>query len=381
MKGLDLETSPRMGHPQPYALQPWRALKGHAGIDSCGVATSDGKSKCVPGFGRMLQETLEELEGETVVTWNGGFDIAWLLASGFEKQVKKINWLDGMLIWKWVENSQRKETIPKWSLADGAKRWLADWPQLDLFLQMKDQDVVAGADDEYWELRGKLDAFVTVKIAELAWAELTDQQKRSVKIEAMNLIPVAQSWVNGIPLDTEMAAAMAPAVTEEMMTLEVALGVVNPEFQTLAARVHTDQLKNLMSEWAPSKILRSPKQKGELLYDTWGHTCKSFTDKGARATDKAAMTYLADHDDRALDLLRWSELNTQYTKFIVGIAKAEEYLGSNVVHPSPRIFSTYTGRITYASKSGQKGEAAKAKIGVPIHQWPRNKQLRKLIGN
>jgi DNA polymerase I-like protein with 3'-5' exonuclease and polymerase domains len=128
-----------------------------------------------------------------------------------------------------------------------------------------------------------------------------------------------------------------------------------------------------------AKVLRSPKQFGELLYDKWKLPCSRFTEKGARATDKAALTYLADIDDRMLDLLRWRELNTQYTKFIEGIRKCREYLGSDITHPSPKLFSTYTGRFTYASKSGQKGEAAKAKIGLPIHQWPRNKELRGLI--
>ena len=356
--GLDIETAPTEGNPQPYALQPWRAREGMARITS--VAVSAPAYQSIACTRQGIDTQLSQMQGMYVATWNGVFDIAWFIASGYD--VSGIRWVDAMLLWKWAENSQHKEHRPNWSLVDGAKRWLKDWPKLQTFIDLKEQKHEAGDDDEYWELRAKLDAFVTQKIAERIWEELTPQQQQSALIEAECLVLVARSWVNGIKLNTELAAEMAPAITQEMEEIEVKLGVQNQQ-----------------DSWTPSKILRSPKQLGELLYDNWGLACGSFTDKGARATDKAALTYLADKDTRCLDILRWRELNTQYTKFIAGVEKCETYLDSSIVHPSPKLFSTYTGRMTYASKSGKKGEAAKAKIGVPLHQWPRNKQLRRMI--
>lgn len=354
MIGFDLETAPCPDQPHPYALQPWRAKEGKARITSCAIARATGQSKAVQGYYSNLRDLLASLKGQTVVTWNGLFDVAWLHASG--QDVSGIKWLDAMHLWKWAENSQLKERMPAWSLVDGAKHWLEDWHGLEAFIAMKEEEHAAGEDDEYWEARGRLDALATVMIAERIWDKLTDQQKLSAQIEGEVIVPAAKSWVRGIPMNANKAAGMAPAMTQEMGELEAKLTITG-------------------------KQLRSPKQLGDLLYNEWGLPCSRYTksDPPKPSTDKAALTYLADHDSRMLDILRWRELNTQYTKFIEGIRKATEYLGEDHMHPSPKIFSTYTGRFTYASKSGQKGEAAKAKIGVAIHQWPRNKKLRELI--
>lgn len=350
--GLDLETAPCQDQPQPYALQPWRAREGTARVTSCAVAKATGQSKAVLGYYSDLKALMDSLRGQVVVTWNGVFDVSWLIASA--QDVSGITWVDAMHLWKWAENSQHKEHRPAWSLVDGARHWLKDWLGLQAFLDMKAEEHAAGENDEYWEARGRLDALVTVMIAERVWAELTPQQQTSAMIEGACIVPVARSWVSGIYADSAQAAAMAEPMAQEMRQLEQKLGT-------------------------EPTVLRSPKQLGALLYDEWGLPCSRFTDAGARSSDKAALTYLADIDDRMLDLLRWRELNTQYTKFIEGIRKCKEYLGTDITHPSPKLFSTYTGRFTYASRSGRKGEAYKAKIGLPIHQWPRNKQLRGLI--
>lgn len=161
--------------------------------------------------------------------------------------------------------------------------------------------------------------------------------------------------MRGVRVDVQEAIKIEPILAEEMRQLEKKLGV-------------------------SAKVLASPKQLGQLLYGDWGLPVEHTSEKtGDPATHKAALTYLADKDDRVLDILRWRKLNTQLTKFIGGILKATEYCGSDVVHPQPRLFSTYTGRMTYSSKSGAKGEAAKAYIGIAIHQWPRDKIYRKLI--
>ena len=68
------------------------------------------------------------------------------------------------------------------------------------------------------------------------------------------------------------------------------------------------------------------------------------------------------------------ELNTQVTKFIGTPQDASKYLNSMYLHPAPKVFSTYTGRMTYTGKIKNK-----FKTGCALHQWPRSKELRKLI--
>jgi len=367
MIGLDIETAPRGDAPPEYALQPWRVTEGTAQITAVSLVKSSGEARLEAtdaGFRKIL--TVAEKSGQAICTWNGIFDVAFLVAAGYD--VSKIRWLDAMLLWKWYSNSQRMEWIPAWSLADGAGRWLSDWPQLGQFLALKSTDNVVGDDDQYWELRCKMDSLVTVMIAEIIWAKLTPKQQRSAMITMQCIVPVAQSWFKGVKLQFDTMDRMAPAVTRELQAIEQSLGVQNPPEAKIA------KTTILYGDWFPSSILRSPKQVGELLYDTWGIECDMFTDKGARATSKAALTYIADHDDRAIEILRWRELSTQLTKFIESPGKAREYLMSDIMHPAPKLFSTYTGRMTYSSKTKNKFHT-----GIALHQWPRNKKLRELI--
>lgn len=371
--GLDLETAPNEGQPPEYALQPWRAREGLAKISLCAVSRTNGQSKTTPGFFPDLRSVLSELAGKHVATWSGVFDIAWLLAYGLEAEVRRIKWVDAMLLWKHYENGQLMELRPNWSLEAGAVRFLkgrVDW--LEQFVALKQTDAIAGQNDKYWTLRGKMDALATAMIAEILWRKLTPKQQRLAVIEANTLVPVAKSWINGVTLDAAQAQILSPSITSEMQELERKLGLTTPPKTK-------KELREAREGWIPSKILASPKQLGNLLYSTWGLVCDRYTDKGAESSDKTALTYLADGEPRVLDILRWRELNTQRSKFIEGIAKSNEYLGTSITHPQPKLFSTYTGRMTYSTKSSSKGAGAKAKIGVALHQWPRPKALRSLV--
>lgn len=367
--GLDLETAPKDGNPQPFALQPWRATEGSAHITCMSVVEPGAKPALYPNTENRVAHQLTNLVGRSCVTWNGVFDIAWLIASGHERAVKNIRWFDAMLLWKWVDNGQLKEYFdPHWDLVSGVKRWLKDVPWVNHFIDLKASEPPAGERDSYWELRAKFDALATQMIAERAWKALTIKQRNSAAIEAKCLVPTAQSWLRGIPLNAELAGKMVPEVTEEMREIEVRLGVSNNQSGHGEPKI-----------WTASKVLSSPQQLATMLYETWGLPCEYFTPKGAQSSGKAALTYLADINDQALEILRWKELNTQFTKFIRGVARTKSSLGSEISHPGPRLFSTYTGRMTYSTKSGSKGEAAKMRVGVPIHQWPRPKLLRRLI--
>lgn len=389
--GLDIETAPEGDADSVFALQPWRVLEGKAKITALAVARAFGGAKLATSVTEM-QSFLDELAGKYVVTWNGIFDVSWLFASRLKGG--KVKWMDAMLLWKAVDNSQLKEMQPSWSLAAGVERWCMDEPWAEAFIAMKKEEHEAGEDDKYWIDRCKLDAFATARIATKAWASLTDKQRRLECISAACIDPVARSWVRGVRLDVAVAAAKSPVIIEEMFQIEQTLGVVShPKLTQKKDKERAVKLKDEV-QWVPSKILSSPKQLGELLFgkqlhpytadfDTTGSWClkaKNFSEKtGLPSSDKKALTYLADYDDRIISILRWRELNTQYTKFIKGIAGCSQYLNSTTAHPQPSLGATYTRRMTYRSKSGSKGAASKANIGIALHQFPRPKELRKLI--
>lgn len=350
--GLDLETkSSDPEHPE-YALQPWRLLEGKARITHIAIVNEQRQSKEIE-----IHEFEAITEGYIIVAFNSIFDIAWLHAAGVP--VSRRQWADAMLWWKWVDNGQEQERRPSWSLAAGVERWFGDEAWARQFIQMKAQE---DRDDQYWANRAKLDAFATVMMARKAWDCLTAQQHRSVMIESNCLVPVAKSWVQGILMDVDNAELALPGITQEMEQIEDRI--------ELACR------EPLTGNWRPSPILRSPVKLRAVLYDTWGLPINNqlLTPTGEASTSKKALTYLVDHDDRPLEIMRWRELNTQMTKFIQSPMKAAKYLGSNVLHPCPKLFSTYTGRMTYTSKIQKKFP-----VGMALHQQPRNKELRKRI--
>ena len=373
--GLDVETAPVDGHPVPFALQPWRYAEGTARMTSLAISKTNSESKL---FTAEYQDAVDLIPADVfVAVWNGVFDIAWLLVYGID--ISKLRFVDAKLLWKHYSNSQYMEHGGKWNLKYGAKAWLDDLYWCSDFIDMKNEPFVVGQNDAYWEQRAGLDSFATALIAERVWAVLTDQQRRLAIIESRCLVPFAQSWLDGVPINSALAEEKAPVIINEMRELEEKLDLVTPPTNCKKDR----ELK--LDGWIPSKILSSPKQLACLIYDTWGFECNHMTapsesfPEGQRAANKTALTYLTDSDPRFLDILRWRKINTELTKFIRGLIKTVEYLGSNISHPTPNLFSTYTGRVTYSSRSGSKGELYKAKIGIPLHQMPREKEIRKLI--
>jgi DNA polymerase I-like protein with 3'-5' exonuclease and polymerase domains len=324
-------------------------MEHKAKITCIGLARADGQCKLVTGgYGELLRQQ----QGRPTSGWNLLFDVAWLIADGHYEAVNRVPWFDAMLLWKWYENGVLKERIPRWSLVDGAKRWLKDWPGLAAFVDMKAAEPAPGTQDKYWETRGKMDAYATAMIAKKIWDNLSEKKRRGASIEMRCLVPVARSWVMGVPMNLEKIKDAAPHIADEMKELEQKLQV-------------------------SGKVISSPKQLGDLLFKHWGlePIAGMVTPTGTASTDKKHLTYLAESDDRVLQLLRYRELSVRMSKFMVSPQKAADYLGSHVVHPSPALFSTYTGRMTYKSKTKSKYQT-----GVALHQWQRNKEVRSLIG-
>lgn len=363
--GIDIETKSTVAGHDEYTLQPWRVASGEAVITDISVSDVDGRSKTIAYTRTAAADLLAELKsrGSMLVWFNGIFDLAFLYADGHD--MGQFEHIDAMHLWKWVKNSQITEMgTHSWSLGAAVKYWLGDESWAEAFIEMKKAGHAAGENAEYWTERAAMDAYATVRVAVKCWEQLTPKQKRTAPVEGMCLWPNAKAWFNGIRIDVARCEEMSQPTRLEMRELENKLGVLNDP----------NSVHSAIAAWRPSKILRSPKQLATLLYDTWGFECKNFTPKGAPATDKAALTYLADNHEQVLDILRWRELNTQLTKFIETPQGASKYLQSAYLHPAPKLFATYTGRMTYSGKIKNK-----FKTGCALHQWPRNKELRKLV--
>ena len=216
---LDIETAPVKGFPQEYALQPWRVLEGKAQIDCISVAKASGEAILVTNP-KQFRALLKSLAGKTIWTWKGTFDIAWLIAYGYEKECRDIIWRDGMIFWKWLDNSQLCERRPAWSLADGVKRFYKDEKWCAPFIKMKKEEVHAGENDQYWETRAKLDAIMTSRVVVAVHEKMNQQRIDSSYITMNGMVAVAGSWVRGVTINYDKIDVIAPAVTVEMSEIE-----------------------------------------------------------------------------------------------------------------------------------------------------------------
>ncbi len=366
--GYDIETE---GAEPGYALQPWRARERSGRITLTSMYATGlppAISMCAVDHNRALS-TLASTK-KPVALYNAIFDLAWLYASGYD--VRDILWYDAMLLWKWLDNSQSFEFYPH-TLKHAAIRFLPTWDKLQEFIEIKESgdEMLGDPESPYWVDRVILDAQATALVAEAIWPQLTRQQQTSATLQAMGLPTIAASWVNGIHLDVDRIAASEWPIVKELIEIEETLDLVEVDTWTSSDGVDY--------HYIPSKVLRSPTKLAKLLYEDYGLPCTRWTDGGAsgvkkKSADKVALTYLSERDDRVMEIMRWRKLNTIHTKFVSGALKTYEYLQSPITHSQPRVFATYTGRMTYSSYQG-KG-ATRVKIGVPQHQTPREKAVR-----
>ncbi len=116
---FDLETS---GELPEYALQPWRVAQGKAWVTSVATVRKIPATLAIGGgltFNRPdhIRGYLRDMltfaihHQLTVVGWNVAFDISWLLAYGFEQEVRQLKFLDGMLLWKHLTVEPEYDTV------------------------------------------------------------------------------------------------------------------------------------------------------------------------------------------------------------------------------------------------------------------------------
>jgi DNA polymerase-1 len=373
---FDFETS---GELPEHSLQPWRVAQGKAWPTSLAwVRHVDGKplvqggvldDETMPDAGRldrakaMATEMLEEVIEHklTLGGWNTTFDVSWLLALGLEDLVSKVRFADGLMLWRhfFIEPEYELDRAKKRSY--GLKTFVAEnLPEFAGYndeVDFHDRSVEARIKLNRYNIQDTVATYVGVRTL---WNALSPAQQVAAAIEAQSIPLAAAANLMGLPVDV--------LATRE---LQASLHVT-------AARC----LDELSPFGVTEKVVRSPKQLGDLLYDQWGlpilkeNTGKK-TGKISRATDKEVLHELAFKDPRARTLHHYREALGNCTKFADNILASVAYNEDGRTHPLMNIFSTYSGRATYSSQQG-KNKAARP-IGFALHQEKRGKLFRSVL--
>jgi DNA polymerase I-like protein with 3'-5' exonuclease and polymerase domains len=369
---FDVETS---GLLDEHALQPWAdnswltsfaTARVSSGVIKTSVFPSDSSAAKAEDFEYHLKSALENfvesaLQPATIVVgWNVAFDAAWLIKYGYRKEVMRINWLDGMSLWKHCVRVP-ESTLPQAKRKSfGLKAAVGEF--LPAFAGYDDGVSFHDMDDAAIDARlkyNKLDAGLTLRLTARMMSRLAKQgnerQLRSALVEAKSVPLVADHYMTGIATDMEALKTLGAEVDKERQLLEDELGLLG----------------------AAPAVLSSPAQLQSLLFDDWGLPVIKETDKGNRSTDKEVLYELSFMDDRVDKIKRYRELKGLKTKFVDNIVASCEYNEDGRSHPTAFINSTYTGRMTYASSIG-KGKA-KRQTGFALHQMKRAAIYRRTI--
>jgi DNA polymerase I-like protein with 3'-5' exonuclease and polymerase domains len=370
---FDFETS---GTQPEYALQPWRVATGEAWVTSLaaahktphGMAWQGGiTAPYTPDVIRTMCKQFVEHALDTkrrVVGWNVQFDIQWLLAYGFEKEVMRLQWLDGMLLWRhwFIEPEYEMERHKKKSY--GLKLAVAEeFPQFAGYeedVDFHDPSIEARTTLHTYNQR---DTLFTLRLAKRYFHKLlrsSPQRLTAALIEAQCLPQIAQANLSGMVVDTLAARELAAYL---VATAKKAVAVLEPHGVT-------------------EQVIRSPVKLATLLYDQWGlpvikeNTGKK-TGKVSRSTDKEALHELSILDERVPILRVYRAALNNKTKFADAPLKSVAYNEDGRTHPHAHVFGTYSGRLTYSSKQGKnKGER---QTGFALHQEKRGAEFRNIV--
>lgn len=363
--GFDMETS---GSIPEYALQPYRVKYGSAWITCYAEAGTMLPDKVtgklypkVADLRNFLRRCIDQ--NLTVCGWNITFDVAWLIAYGLEPEVMQVKWLDGMLLYRHWDIEPEYDTVRHKKKSYGLKPTVAEqWPHLAGYeddVDFHDPSEEARAKlFEYCKRDTKYALALTKKYYNLLAQD--PQRLAAALIEAKSIPLVASANVRGMVADTDYVSGLSA------------------DLDKVAAKC----LEMLAPHGVTEKVVRSPKQLSNLLFNEWGlpvikQNVSDKTGSTTDSTDKEVLHELAFIDPRAKTLREYREALNNKTKFPVAILKSVEYNGDGMTHPSARIFGTYTSRMTYESKQGKNKD--ERQIGFALHQMKRGKKFRNQI--
>lgn len=359
---FDFETS---GTLPEYALQPWRLKTGDAWITSIAwVYRKNGETHhggmLMPDplyIASFLQWCIDE--NRVLIGWNVQFDVQWLIALELHQWVKELRFMDGMLCWRHLEIEPEYETTrvsaKSYSLKTAVVEYIPKYAGYQNDVDFHDPDPVVRAKLHFYNIQ---DCLFTLQITKKVYLKLTARQRTAMWIETACIPMVSEANLNGMLVDTIHANHLSQQMKDRAKGL----------------------LDDLTTDGVTEKIVRSPKQMAELLFDKWKlpvikWNISKKTGGKTRSTDKQVLHELAFVDKRVKKLRDYREALNNDTKFAQAPIESVKYCcDAGKTHPAARIFGTYTGRLTYSSKQGRNKD--ERPIGFALHQMPRIKETR-----
>jgi DNA polymerase I-like protein with 3'-5' exonuclease and polymerase domains len=364
---LDVETrslDPRMS--DYAALEPWRLRQGNAEISSMAVCRPDNSVVQIVNdmaqhqWERAVAELLRELKGKRVFAHFATFDVAWCTATiqpkkfrSIPKEILDIRWADTMSLVKWLINGQLAEDSRfSYSLSNLVETFLIDHPRTQEFLEIKSQTVAAGDDEDYWQNRGTLDVIMTRALAEKLMPMIPESMRVGLMTEWSDIPAIANSWINGIKVDVDRIEVVEKILQDEMDQKTQMLGV-------------------------QGTVLSSPQQLGRLLFDQWGLRPWSYTPTKTPSTSGDDLMLIQheligtdpDMAKRLDAVLSYKLHKTMQSKYAKAMRTALSHTGDGYIYGTPKLFGTYTGRMTYSKYTKMK----KYDTSIALHQIPRVK--------
>lgn len=338
--GFDLETT---GDKLEYALQPYRLQAGQckvsafACVDENGFVIDKGLWPTVD----QLRTCLEKIAGDpwaVVIGWNTVFDVSWLIALGLEDVCRRIVWMDGQILRRGLENTTENSG---WGLKATVVKWLPQFAGYENEVGGNFQKV----DETLLEYNVK-DSHYTAMLGRAMWDAIEPRPATIVQVTCQGIVAFARAWLDGVPMSHE-----ALNYWHEYCTLEMNKALAASDFDAPTMR-------------SPQKLLAALQAKG-------------FSITG---TDKKVLSLFANHPVVS-PVRAFKRASGSISRYINNARKCMDYIGTNTVHPQPRLWGTYTGRCTYGSKQKVKSLTAKGKevnrnvqIGVALHQWPKKRE-------
>lgn len=349
--GFDIETA---GDGPEFGLQPYRLRQGRARITSFAFVHEDG-TVIAAGLNPTQDDIYNAFADAALlygteayyIGWNTPFDIAWLIAFGFERAVRNTKWIDGEVLRRAIENDTSEPGKKSYGLKATVAKYLPEFAGYERAVD-GNFDVV---DDTLLQYN-VLDAGLTAKLGRMFLDELHGtQQLRLSALISKAIVPVAKAWVEGIEIDTEAVDLWEQQAYNDR---DKAFG----EVMRLAA-LHPGDAEEAQ------KMLASPVKLKKFLH---------YKGVAVTSTDKVE---LSKHKDKPLikAIADWKVPNKAITTYVKAIRKSLEYNDSQRTHPSCRLWNTYTGRFGYTSTTGKK----KHQTGIAIHQFPRKAEARNCI--
>lgn len=369
---LDIETKSTNDKMAVHAgLEPWRLRQGNAEISSCAIYSLDNTSQIVnydnKQFTQQLRETLRNLKGKIVYCQNTVFDVAWMIAQlqpnrcgSIPQEILDIKWRDTMLLTKWLINGQLAEnTYFSYALPNLVKTFLPDHEDAQSFIDMKARNILPGENEDYWLERGLLDVKMTHALATKLISKVPESMKSGLVTEFDCIVPIANSWITGFRIDEKILDDNEVYYRESKSKIAKEINV-------------------------PESLFSSPKQLGQFLFTDMGLEPHSRTPTGAASTSKGDLMWLeyklrlsAQFEKAGIisKILEAKESSTIYSKYVKTTYEALQHTGDGFIYSSPRIFGTYTGRMTYSNSTSTKdyetNKRTKHKTSIAMHQMPR----------